>query len=138
MGNRQSTAASPSSSSSSNDSIPPPASSSSVPADSSENHRQRGPSYFSMAKQGYGELVNAIVRPPRAEYEVENLGPEAFKFCGRVFTRTDFTLDTGEGRGGTDRLPKATEERDFFLGSRVAIRETFRERPLLLDSAGGI
>ena len=94
-----------------------------------------------MAKQGYGELVNAIVRPPRAEYEVENLGPEAFKFCGRVFTRTDFTLDTGEGRGGEGRDGPASESdrrARFFLGSRVAIRETFRERPLLLDSAGGI
>ena len=30
--------------------------------------------FMSMVTQGYGELVNAIIRPPRAEYEVADLG----------------------------------------------------------------
>lgn len=44
--------------------------------DSSEDRRrQRGQekqklSYIQMAKMGYQELVNAIIRPPRAEYKV--------------------------------------------------------------------
>jgi hypothetical protein len=45
------------------------------------------------------DLVNAIVRPPRAEYDPDDgsLGPVAFTFCGAMFTRTDFALDTVRG-----------------------------------------
>lgn len=57
----------------------------------------RRPSYMSQAKAGYRELCNAIVRPPRCEYTIEHLGPSAFKFCGKMFTRTDFQLDTIRG-----------------------------------------
>lgn len=102
-------------------------------------------SYIQMAKMGYQELVNAIIRPPRAEYKVqyrnetsrgpdeivhvsyislesfsffqmEALGPPAFNFCGKRFTRTDFTLRTKRGYNlecshwepverATDRIP---------------------------------
>ena len=58
---------------------------------------EQKPSYIALAKQGYKELVNAIVRPPRATYSLENLGPSAFKFQGKTFTRTDFDLDTIQG-----------------------------------------
>lgn len=54
-------------------------------------------SYIQMAKLGYQELVNAIIRPPRADYKMEALGPPAFNFCGKRFTRTDFTLRTKRG-----------------------------------------
>lgn len=50
-----------------------------------------------MAKTGYQELVNAIIRPPRAQYREEHLGPPAFSFLGKRFTRTDFTLMTKRG-----------------------------------------
>jgi hypothetical protein len=30
-------------------------------------------SYFQMARLGYQELVNAIIRPPRADYKVRNI-----------------------------------------------------------------
>jgi len=53
--------------------------------------------YVAMAKMGYQELVNAIIRPPRAEYKEETLGPPAFLFCGKRFTRTDFALKTKRG-----------------------------------------
>ena len=33
------------------------------------------PGYVAMAKEGYGELVNAIIRPPRCEYAIRDLGP---------------------------------------------------------------
>ena len=73
-------------------------------------------SYLQMARAGYQELVNAIVRPPRADYKEEALGPPAFAFCGRRFTRTDFTLKTKRGLNlqcshwepverATDRIP---------------------------------
>jgi len=54
-------------------------------------------SYYQMARLGYQELVNAIIRPPRADYKEESLGPPAFTFCTRRFTRTDFTLKTKRG-----------------------------------------
>ena len=47
------------------------------------------PSYYTMIKSGYNELVKAIIRPPRAEYTVDTLGPENFRFAGQMFTRTD-------------------------------------------------
>lgn len=53
--------------------------------------------YIQMAKMGYQELVNAIIRPPRADYKEESLGPPAFSFCNRRFTRTDFALNTKRG-----------------------------------------
>jgi len=59
--------------------------------------QQKKLSYFQMARLGYQELVNAIIRPPRADYKMEALGPPAFTFCGKRFTRTDFTLKTKRG-----------------------------------------
>ena len=35
--------------------------------------------------------------PPRAKYNEEHLGPPAFIFLGKRFTRTDFTLQTKRG-----------------------------------------
>ena len=62
-----------------------------------QTNSQKKMSYIQMAKMGYQELVNAIIRPPRAEYKMEALGPPAFNFCGKRFTRTDFTLRTKRG-----------------------------------------
>jgi len=62
-----------------------------------DKEEQKKLSYFQMARMGYQELVNAIIRPPRAEYKEEALGPPAFSFCGRRFTRTDFALKTKRG-----------------------------------------
>eukprot|EP00549_Striatella_unipunctata_P004205 CAMPEP_0118698022 /NCGR_PEP_ID=MMETSP0800-20121206/14924_1 /TAXON_ID=210618 ORGANISM="Striatella unipunctata, Strain CCMP2910" /NCGR_SAMPLE_ID=MMETSP0800 /ASSEMBLY_ACC=CAM_ASM_000638 /LENGTH=491 /DNA_ID=CAMNT_0006597705 /DNA_START=101 /DNA_END=1576 /DNA_ORIENTATION=+ len=62
-----------------------------------ELEKQKKLSYFQMARLGYQELVNAIIRPPRADYKEEALGPPAFTFCGKRFTRTDFTLKTKRG-----------------------------------------
>jgi hypothetical protein len=99
----------------------------------SASEKQKKLSYIQMARLGYQELVNAIIRPPRADYKVcgcimvkyetccsnnyvgslthtfilhpprplylqeEMLGPPAFSFCGKRFTRTDFTLMTKRG-----------------------------------------
>jgi hypothetical protein len=54
-------------------------------------------SYWSMAKQGYQELVNAIIRPPRCIYEIKQLGPTQFSFCGKEFKRSDFELINTRG-----------------------------------------
>lgn len=52
----------------------------------------QSPSYYTMIKNSYQALVNAIIRPPRSTYEVGQLGPHRFRFCGRTIKRTDFTL----------------------------------------------
>lgn len=64
-------------------------------ASAAEEQKKMG--YFQLARLGYQELVNAIIRPPRADYKEEALGPPAFIFCGRRFTRTDFALKTKRG-----------------------------------------
>mmetsp|Transcript_27910 Transcript_27910/g.56238 ORF Transcript_27910/g.56238 Transcript_27910/m.56238 type:complete len:459 (+) Transcript_27910:67-1443(+) len=58
---------------------------------------EKKPSYWEQASDGYEQLVNAIIRPPRAEYEDAHLGPREFKFAGRQFRRRDFNLRNERG-----------------------------------------
>ena len=53
--------------------------------------------FYQMAKLGYQELCNAIVRPPRSDYPPEALGPEEFDFCGVRFVRRDFGVVNDRG-----------------------------------------
>jgi pimeloyl-ACP methyl ester carboxylesterase len=46
---------------------------------------------------GYDELWKAIIRPPREQYEVSDLGPTQFMIGGRVFKRTDIELNNPRG-----------------------------------------
>ena len=62
------------------------------------------PSYLQMAKSGYNELVNAIIRPPRSSYSDSSLGPKEFYFCGRRFQRTDLRLPTTRGGEEGEKL----------------------------------
>lgn len=54
-------------------------------------------SYWKLAEEGYNELVNAIIRPPRCQYEINQLGPRVFDLCGKQFERIDFTLVNPRG-----------------------------------------
>lgn len=64
----------------------------------SNDSTKASPSYYQMAKQGYQELVNAIIRPPRCKYDtVTQLGPDTFDFCGRIINRRDFQLVNPRG-----------------------------------------
>jgi pimeloyl-ACP methyl ester carboxylesterase len=58
---------------------------------------QRRPSYLTMLSQGYDQLVNAIIRPPRAECTADHLGPASFAFRGRQFARRDLKLVNPRG-----------------------------------------
>lgn len=49
--------------------------------------------YWYMIRHGYSQLVNLIIRPPRAEYDVADLGPSQFEYNGRRFKRTDLDLE---------------------------------------------
>ena len=53
--------------------------------------------YWNMFREGYDELVKAIIRPPRAEYEIEELGPTRFDFAGVSFEREDLQLTNARG-----------------------------------------
>ena len=43
-------------------------------------------------KISYEVLWKAIIRPPRDDYKIENLGPKMFRFNGRVYQRTDYEI----------------------------------------------
>ena len=43
------------------------------------------------------QLVNAIVRPPRAEYEIQELGPARFEYGKVPFVRQDGTITNPRG-----------------------------------------
>ncbi|VEU41640.1 unnamed protein product [Pseudo-nitzschia multistriata] len=45
-----------------------------------------------MAKKGYEQLVHAIIRPPRAKYNMDQLGPPDFTFLGQRYRRDDVEL----------------------------------------------
>ena len=45
-----------------------------------------------MIKQGYNDLVHAIIRPPRCTYQEHHLGPRHFSFAGKQFQRIDYEL----------------------------------------------
>ena len=53
--------------------------------------------YFEQAKAGYQELCNAIIRPPRAEYDEAHLGPREFTFAQHQFRRRDLELRNERG-----------------------------------------
>ena len=94
MGNKSSNASSSSSSSSPTSRTPT----------SSTDHMSRGsdgqkePSYWQMAQEGYEQLVNAIIRPPRSSYMLQHLGPRRFIFYDREVERSDFTLVNDKGQ----------------------------------------
>lgn len=46
---------------------------------------------------GYADVVNAIIRPPRAEYTLEDLGPVEFSFMGHPFCRQDLQVQNARG-----------------------------------------
>lgn len=49
-------------------------------------------SYWYLLKHGYNELVHLIIRPPRAQYTLDDLGPSQFSFGSSQFERRDFDV----------------------------------------------
>jgi len=48
--------------------------------------------------QGYEDLVNAIIRPPRMEYSMkDDMGPATFSLCGKRFCREDLEIENKRG-----------------------------------------
>ncbi len=72
-------------------------SSASKDAENSNAPVEKKASYYAMAKEGYQQLINAIIRPPRCIYTMSQLGPQEFPFCGRTIERSDFMLTNPRG-----------------------------------------
>ena len=62
-------------------------------AEANQNRTNNKKSYYTLIKQSYQALVNDIIRPPRCGYEISQLGPRTFNFCGKIFERLDFCLE---------------------------------------------
>ncbi|EFA83276.1 alpha/beta hydrolase fold-1 domain-containing protein [Heterostelium album PN500] len=45
----------------------------------------------------YDSLCNMVIRPPRCQYTLEDMGPKAFSIAGLSFVRNDFELVNGRG-----------------------------------------
>ena len=50
-----------------------------------------------MAKEGYEDIVKAIIRPPRAPYTLADLGPSEFEYGGKAFMREDCQVENARG-----------------------------------------
>ncbi|CAM9094558.1 unnamed protein product, partial [Phaeothamnion confervicola] len=108
MGNSSSSRASASAAAS-----PPRSGSQRASTNSQRETQQQGEqdaTLWQSMKSGYQELVNAIIRPPRAEYTIEELGPETFPWANAVCTRDDF--DVPAPRGGVLKCSKWEVIRD--------------------------
>ena len=49
------------------------------------------------ASKHFSQLVKAIVRPPRAEYQMAELGPARFEYGGVTFIREDMSFTNPRG-----------------------------------------
>ena len=84
---------------------PPRRSKSTPPQSSNKSTKNKSPlrnpheklTFVQMAKLGYQELCNAIIRPPRSNYPLSALGPEEFVFCNTNFVRRDFGIVNERG-----------------------------------------
>eukprot|EP01104_Vermistella_antarctica_P002417 TRINITY_DN1265_c0_g1_i1.p1 TRINITY_DN1265_c0_g1~~TRINITY_DN1265_c0_g1_i1.p1 ORF type:complete len:782 (+),score=175.07 TRINITY_DN1265_c0_g1_i1:206-2551(+) len=50
-----------------------------------------------MLKQGYGMVVDTIIRPPRHTYNPAELGPARFRVARKVYSRTDLVVRNERG-----------------------------------------
>ena len=64
---------------------------------SSTEEEEARPSYWQQIQTGYNELVGAIIRPPRCNYDLAMLGPSKFDFNGKGYERIDFELKNDRG-----------------------------------------
>ena len=68
-----------------------------TPSDKDEKKQQKKKGMFAMMGEGYEQLINAIIRPPRAEYDPRDMGPKDFQISGFKFERVDLVLKNERG-----------------------------------------
>lgn len=59
--------------------------------------QMRWPRLLRLLRHGYSDLVNAVIRPPRAQYGLRDLGPVNFTLGGRCFERHDLRVPGARG-----------------------------------------
>lgn len=59
--------------------------------------KRRRMGVFTSLKTGYEDIVRAIIRPPRARYELQELGAAEFQMGGRSFRRQDVQVRNAQG-----------------------------------------
>ena len=76
----------------SSDEVPPK-----IPSPDNDGKNKKKKGMFAMMGDGYEQLINAIIRPPRAEYDPRDMGPKRFQISGFKFQRVDITLKNDRG-----------------------------------------
>lgn len=74
---------------------------------------------YKAATEGFAMLMESVLRPPRADYDVEELGPPEMRFGDLRVTRTDLELDSKRveaAAAGSGVVPRP--KRDGFCASR--------------------
>lgn len=71
-----------------------------MPSDDGDDAAATAPRLGPIAalRSGYDSIVDAIIRPPRADYTAADLGPAAFTLRGRRFVRVDSELRNPSGQ----------------------------------------
>jgi len=84
---------------------------------------------ITMARKGYEQLVHAIIRPPRAQYTMQHLGPAEFKFLGQKYVRDDVELlthnTTYPGNNKTTFWPVSAATLQFIRTDNFSFISTF-------------
>lgn len=56
------------------------------------------PHMWHVARMAYDKVLNLVIRPPRASYQLSQLGPRSFPFWGKQVTRNDFVVTNQRGQ----------------------------------------
>jgi len=105
--------------------------------------RSRRPWLWTQLKVGYSDLVDAIIRPPRAEYSMDELGPMNFQLRGRHYERSDFQIRNAHGLNlecswwqpiPSERLRGTLPCVVYMHGNSSCRLEALDELPLVLQS----
>ena len=83
------------------------------------------PAVFLAIRRAYEQVLGLIIRPPRAKYTMEKLGPRKFFFGGGFVVRDDFTIFNPRGLRLRVSLwrPGASESNYSMSGSYGALAE---------------
>ena len=93
---------------------------------------------FSNDKYSYEQLVHAIIRPPRAQYKMEQLGPSQFTFLGRRYQRDDVELlssNTTQNHSAANNIDGGDKPTCSFLKMQVSIWTRVEETTSSMDTS---
>ena len=94
--------------------------------------------FVQQVRLAYEQVVAAIIRPPRTNYNSHHLGPRHFEYLGRAFGREDFNVYNSRGHAlacsrwrATESLARMLPTLIFMHGNAyLAARRAFRDLTL--------